>query len=170
VHTLEGLTLELINHLGSHPVNILHIQVVRIVANGIILHKFVFMNNKSYFSVGSAPQNDLHLTADGVQPFHLILLLDEHSEVFVSTVNAAASFTVDQKSHSQLLQLEPMNELSVGGQIIDWRRLFNLPTMSEVPQNEPSPTPPIKKKALNIQLLLIYSLVIALLLLLAFYI
>lgn len=170
MHTLEGLRLELINHLRGYPVNILHIQVVRFVANGIILHKFVFMNKKRYLRIGSAPQNDLHLLADGVQPFHLLLLLNDHNEVYVSNLNASASFAVDQKNHSTLLQLEPKNELSVGGHSIDWRRLFDLPTMSETPQNEPSPTPPIHKKALNIQLLLIYSLVIALLLLLAFYI
>lgn len=152
------------------------------------------MESKIYWSIGSDAKNDSQIIAPGVAPFHILLLKDEMGRVFVCPRMSNAKFRSNGIEYNLVKELSPSCNLEIAHQSIDWRKIFKLPPIEfiaqtpneaesqspndaqgqeQIPnseQNSLSEEKSNKVKGINLQLVLIYTLIALMLFLLAFYI
>ncbi len=128
------------------------------------------MHTRKYFSIGADPHNDLQLAAPDIKPFHLLLHRDEAGQVLVSTRAPGALFSINDEECKALYSLGPQDRLALASQVIDWKAIFEI-SQEEIEVVEQMQSKAVETdKSLQIQLILIYAAIAALLILMAFYI
>lgn len=128
------------------------------------------MNPVRYYSIGSHASNNLKLDAGQSAPFHLMLHKDQTGQVLVSTRMARAFYQLNGESRSEMVVLQPGDQLSIGAQQINWMQVFSI-TAEEIIQRQTTEAHnQTEQKGMRIQLVLIYLAIIVLLFLMAFYI
>lgn len=128
------------------------------------------MHTRKYFSIGADTHNDLQLAAPDFKPFHLLLHRDEAGQVLVSTRAPGALFSINDEECKALYSLGPQDRLTIASQVIDWKSIFEI-SQEDIKVVEQMQTKAIETdKRLQIQLILIYTAIAALLILMAFYI
>ena len=132
------------------------------------------MHHKGIYRIGSARTNDWVFSDSSVLSFHAEIFVDVEQNVFLTPLNPRGECFVRNKRIYEPVLLERGSQLRLGRQIIDWEyRLFGVRSQEPSIFSRKESTKVIEStenRNENIQLWVIYSLIVIILIILNFFI
>jgi FHA domain len=131
---------------------------------------FTEMNAIKYYTIGSELQNDLPITGADCASFHLLLMRNASGQVLVSNRLPQNGYAINGQQYLHLMALQAGDELSIGGQKINWMTIFDISEEEISAREVKEEFVKQEQKGLRIQLVFIYLAIALVLFLLAFFI